>query len=551
MNARLKIGSLCSGYGGLDLAIEEFFDAETAWVSEFDAAPSRILGHHWPSAPNLGDMTKIDWATVEPVDIIAGGTPCQDLSGAGKRRGMTEGTRSNLWVQMREAIAIIKPSIVVWENVRGAYSARADSDVESEPGLLGTFGADRPALRALGRVLGDLSELGFDAEIVPVRASDAGAPHARFRVFVIAVAQDAGRVLGRARRHAGAREAARGRASAVSGRSGGARAAKAVALLPTPIVSDTNGAAADDRREHTQLRSEARLFPTPRATDGEKGGPNQHGSKGDLTLPSSVQMFPTPQVADAEGGHATRSGSLSDEPLLPRLVTLFPTPTASDGERHSLTYPGGNSTLEGAVGQLMATPTTRDWKDGAANENVDINTLLGRQVWLFPTPRAQDFEATMGSPGAERHVEAGNGSLVEVIGAAKLPRLEHGVIADYEALWASIDDQAPFWVTEKGVDYWPAISRWARVLGRPAPSPTIPDGKDGRHRLNPAFDEWMMGCDRGWLTNSAIWADSGYSYSKIRNAVLKAAGNGVVTRQAVLALEVAWPRLADVWEIAA
>lgn len=136
-------------------------------------------------------MTKIDWSSVEPVDIIAGGTPCQDLSGAGKRAGMTEGTRSNLWVQMRESVAIIRPSIVIWENVRGAFSAYAASDVEHEPGLLGeTYGPDRPALRALGRVLGDLSDLGYDTEWCGVRASDAGAPHARFRVFVLAYTQN-------------------------------------------------------------------------------------------------------------------------------------------------------------------------------------------------------------------------------------------------------------------------------------------------------------------------------------------------------------------------
>lgn len=187
------IGSLCSGYGGLDLAVEGFFGARTAWFSEFDPAPSKVLAHHWPDVPNLGDMTRIDWSAVEPVDIIAGGTPCQDLSGAGKRKGMTEGTRSNLWVQMREAVAVIRPSIVIWENVRGAFSAYAASEVELEEGLLGVYGLDRPALRALGRVLGDLSDLGYDTEWVGVRASDAGAPHARFRVFVLAYAPGVGR----------------------------------------------------------------------------------------------------------------------------------------------------------------------------------------------------------------------------------------------------------------------------------------------------------------------------------------------------------------------
>jgi DNA (cytosine-5)-methyltransferase 1 len=190
----LTAGSLCSGYGGLDLAVEEMFGAETRWFAEFEDAPAGVFSQHWPGIPNLGDMTKVDWSAVEPVDIIHGGTPCQDLSMAGRRKGMTDGTRSNLWVEMREAIAALRPRYVVWENVRGALSAdaksEADSELELESGLLGD-GSDRPALRALGRVLGDLADLGFDAEWRGVRAADVGAPHGRFRVFVVAHARGA------------------------------------------------------------------------------------------------------------------------------------------------------------------------------------------------------------------------------------------------------------------------------------------------------------------------------------------------------------------------
>ena len=186
----LKIGELCAGYGGLGMAVEEVFGAELAWVSEFDEAPSKILAHHWPDVPNHGDMTKIDWAAIEPVDIISGGTPCQDLSHAGRRAGMTEGTRSNLWVQMREAIATIKPTYVVWENVRGAYSAEANSSLESCPGCLGDTTDGRVFLRALGRVLGDLSDLGYDCQWRGLRAADVGAPHGRFRVFILATHRD-------------------------------------------------------------------------------------------------------------------------------------------------------------------------------------------------------------------------------------------------------------------------------------------------------------------------------------------------------------------------
>lgn len=181
----LRLGELFAGYGGLGMAVEEVFGAELAWVSEWEAAPSKILAHHWPHVPNHGDVTKIDWANIEPVDIISGGSPCQDLSLAGKRRGMADGTRSNLWESMREGIATIRPRYVVWENVRGSLSAEATSasDMEQREGFLGER---RGHLRALGRVLGDLADLGYDAEWRGLRAADVGAPHGRFRVFILA-----------------------------------------------------------------------------------------------------------------------------------------------------------------------------------------------------------------------------------------------------------------------------------------------------------------------------------------------------------------------------
>lgn len=183
---RLTYAEVCAGYGGLGRAIEEVFDAELRWYSEFEDAPSAIMAHHWPAAPNLGDMTKIDWAAVPRVDILSGGTPCQDLSAAGRRRGMTEGTRSNLAVEFLRAVEIIQPRFVVWENVRGAYSATASSDLEYCPGCMGDAGDERPVLRALGRLLGGLADLGYDAQWRGLRAADVGACHARFRVFVLA-----------------------------------------------------------------------------------------------------------------------------------------------------------------------------------------------------------------------------------------------------------------------------------------------------------------------------------------------------------------------------
>lgn len=183
---RLRSAEVCAGYNGLGQAVEQVFGSKTAWFSEFEEAPSKILAHHYRGIPNHGDMTKINWYGVEPVEILAGGTPCQDLSTSGRRRGMTEGSRSNLAVEFLRAVEIIQPDYVVWENVRGAYSAKADSDLEQCTGCMGDTGDGRVVLRALGRLLGSLADLGFDAEWRGLRAADVGACHPRYRVFVLA-----------------------------------------------------------------------------------------------------------------------------------------------------------------------------------------------------------------------------------------------------------------------------------------------------------------------------------------------------------------------------
>lgn len=204
-----------------------------------------IGDHRWSKVrrqPNTGGVQNVYDLTVEDDhSFIAAGFVvhnCQDLSAAGKRAGMTEGTRSNLWVNMREAIATIRPRLVVWENVQGALSAPATSDSDMEPaaGLLGNPGGGH--LRALGRVLGDLTEIGYDTEWTTLRASDIGAPHHRARVFLIARPRHA---------HPQRDDGRQGHASTVGGHrpSGQPRQVDlntVVVHLPTPRASDANGA---------------------------------------------------------------------------------------------------------------------------------------------------------------------------------------------------------------------------------------------------------------------------------------------------------------------
>lgn len=205
-----------------------------------------------------------------------------------------------------------------------------------------------------------------------------------------------------------------------------------------------NGAWAGRPSGGKDLRTVISLLPTPRATDGTKGGPNQRGSKGDYMLPSAVvHLLPTPSVADGNGGHTSRSGDRKGELLLGGIVRdvalkLLPTPVVTDSF-------------------------------GARNE-------------------------TSGRPEGSKH-HSGR-TLGDVT---------------YLDAWGQ---------------YAEAIQRWEQVVGRPAPEPTEPTGRGGKHRLAPVFVEWMMGLPEGWVTG----------IENSRAAQLRALGNGVVPQQAAIAL---------------
>jgi len=162
--ADARIGSLCTGVGGLDLAVLDVFGGTVAWHCENDPAASKALKRHWPDVPNHGDLSTVDWTTVEPVDVLTAGFPCQDLSYAGRGAGIVEGSRSGLWYQVARAIGILRPGLVVLENVDAIVARRPGLDV----------------------VAASLAELGFDADWCVVPASAVGAPHRRLRWFCAA-----------------------------------------------------------------------------------------------------------------------------------------------------------------------------------------------------------------------------------------------------------------------------------------------------------------------------------------------------------------------------
>ncbi|MEU5308828.1 DNA (cytosine-5-)-methyltransferase [Streptomyces sp. NPDC021562] len=183
------IGSLFSGVGGLDLGVQAAVGGNIAWHAESDPRAAQVLARHWPHVLNLGDVRAIDWHETEPVCVLTAGFPCQDLSVAGPRTGLAVGTRSGLWRHVVDAIDALNPCLVVIENVRGLLSTRAGTHalrhVEPCPRCLGDP-PDQPRMRALGVLLADLADLGYDANWTCVRASDVGAPHRRERAFVAA-----------------------------------------------------------------------------------------------------------------------------------------------------------------------------------------------------------------------------------------------------------------------------------------------------------------------------------------------------------------------------
>ena len=326
-------GSLCSGYLGLDLAVHEVLGGELAWVADNDPDKSAILAHHFPGVPNLGDISETDWSAVEPVDVLTAGFPCTDISCAGRRAGLRKGNRSGVWHFVARAIAELRPPLVVIENVKELLSERADSDMEPCPWCLGDTDPES-AMRALGAVLADLAQIGFDAEWVSVPAAGAGACHLRWRVFILAwPAADTDRTACGERGQPAPGQAESGRSRADAGRPGGA-----------PAPADTGGAGLEVRAVEPDRdeRPAAERGRGDAAADTERlGRPGQV----DGASPATRSLTKSSQPASRRTTDATgnRSGIAwgSYEPAIHRWETVLgrpaprPTEPGRTGERLS------------------------------------------------------------------------------------------------------------------------------------------------------------------------------------------------------------------------
>lgn len=186
----LRYFSLFSGVGGFELGIEPAYannrpnlrdgnenlqahspdtqkrtDGITCvGFSEIDRNASAVLRYRFPNVKNYGDITKIDWSTVPDFDLLVGGSPCQDLSVAGKQRGLA-GDRSGLFTEYIRALQSKKPTHFIWENVKGALSSNGGRD----------FAA----------ILSAFSESGYALWWQVLNAKDFGVPQNRERVFIV------------------------------------------------------------------------------------------------------------------------------------------------------------------------------------------------------------------------------------------------------------------------------------------------------------------------------------------------------------------------------
>ena len=155
----LTIGSLFSGIGGLELGLEWAGLGPVVWQCEINPFCREVLAKHWPNVTRFEDVSRPrNWPHV---DLICGGFPCQDVSAAGRGAGLA-GTRSGLWWHFASVVAMVRPSVVLVENVASAMR------------------------RWLPAVRRHLCELGYNSTAYQLSAAHVGARHRRSRVFVVA-----------------------------------------------------------------------------------------------------------------------------------------------------------------------------------------------------------------------------------------------------------------------------------------------------------------------------------------------------------------------------
>jgi DNA (cytosine-5)-methyltransferase 1 len=521
----------------------DVFDAEVVWHSQYEPPDkngredtnqyaAKILARHWPTVPNLGDITKVDWQAVldehGPIDILTGGFPCQDVSSAGKRAGLTADSRSGLWAHFARAIHELNPRLVVIENVEGLLSANADRGLGLDAEALEEEAEAGRILRALGAVLGDLATLGFHAEWERVGADEVGAPHRRRRIIIYAWPADADpRCLGW------------GHGQGVVGRLGSAGRGSEAAADASHLGHERGGDAWDGR---------------PGPADGGLAAADAQGSGLQGLRPEPAGRGPerggsAPADADGRGreGHQERNrrpedGQPAREPGLDAVGRGVRRATVESEDCPTCLCPQSGHDAAGlCAGCLHCVdpelgqpgrcpddcPVCAD--EAAANAEGKRHGDAGSagERGIPAAPVASRAAAGAGETPAHAQGDGWDEGRPESARQQGRPdAAERGsstpADADGGGRREAVLDLRPGQPDLDWGDYGPAIRRWERILGRPAPWPT-----DALGRLSPVFTEWLMGLPDGWVTDTP---------GLTRPAMLRALGNGVVWQQASAAL---------------
>lgn len=461
------IAELCAGYGGLAMALHLLDqEARLAWVAETDPDASTVLAAHHPETPNHGDITAINWANVEQVDILAGGWPCQPFSAAGARRG-TDDAR-HLWpVGVLPAVSTLRPSVFVGENVPGLLTISSGAVFRT--------------------ILGDLMGLGYTVRWATLGSCKLGLCHHRHRLFVLvtrAVGElpcelgmplaawsswprdgvasggdvweyesDPCGTAGMTLPTPTARNAERGGGW---GDRPGRPLSEVIAMLPTPTASDGAGGAGRTSTGGENLRTAVTLLPTPLASRDERGLPGvevaqERMASGRRMLDDAVALLPTP-TATPYGNNQSPSAGAQVRPSLEGVAQLLPTPRATDGAKGGPNQRGssGDLALPAAVqperwGRYAAAITRHELVVGRpAPEPTITGKRGGRRLnpqlteWMQGLPAGWITGPLAGNPNAANKA-AGNGVIpvvaaeavrlmCERAGWAGLP-LEQGVTA--------------------------------------------------------------------------------------------------------------------------
>lgn len=345
----MKIGSMFSGIGGLDLACEWALGGRTVW--QLDRVGHEVRRRHWPEALQVvADVETVDPSTLPPIDVLCGGFPCQDLSQAGTGAGLA-GERSGLYREILRFADALDPRLVVIENVRGLLKYRA---VLEE----------------------DWGSRGYGLTWIRCRALDAGAPHLRERVFVVAERGAVGRGLIEA-----------------GGRPWSPRP------WPTPMAKDGRGCHGSTQ---VSLERAVRPWPTATAGDAKASGSRSLDSSAahagtsltDAVRPDRVdasRTWATPCATDHKtGGVGQRRGQLGGQPPGKRLNP--------DWVECLMGFPPGWTLPEGPA--MEAEPSPR-WPRGRHPKDWDRSKPWPGFKWE-PARTLPDGPRVMGRPARLR-----------------------------------------------------------------------------------------------------------------------------------------------------